>query len=446
MNKWRIFLSIPLAIVLITGCSDDKPSGPDSLFPIIYGMVRDAADSSAIEGANVMLYDADANEPVNRMFTNDKGRYGFDIEEGNYYLKVEVLGYYPMPAKDGAPIPFQTIADDTTWQVVYLDQNPNARTLGGFSGTVKTVTDEGIPGVLVITSSASGVFSGASGYDGYYVFYNIPPGTYTVECHKAGYIQDSTGIYVQVTAGSVTQNIVLLMSAGTFGTVSGNVSFVAVNNPDTGIDVTMIHPEAQEAIPSLTTSINPNSGAYSITNIPFDTYIVWASYRNDGYVMDPDAIHKFGLAISTLSAANPDTSVSFKVTGAVYLISPTNAPDSVYPTPVYTTRPAFTWMKTSSYASAKEYVIEVFNSNGQVIWGGFDSSGVIKHPKIEPGDTMSVVYNFDSSAVDSLHVGETYRWKAYADNDATANVQTLLSSSERLMGLFKVVADTSKAY
>ena len=93
-----------------------------------------------------------------------------------------------------------------------------------------------------------------------------------------------------------------------------------------------------------------------------------------------------------------------------------------------------------------EYIIEVFNSNGEVIWGGFDSSGVIQHPKIEAVNSMSVVYNFDSSAVDSLHVGETYRWKVYADNDATANVQTLLSSSERLMGLFKVVADRSKAH
>ena len=446
MGMCRTLFTVSCILVLFWGCTKDKPSGPDPQFPIIFGTVRDASDSTAIEGANVMLYDANINEPVNRVFTNENGRFSFDVEEGNYYLKVEALGYYPTPPKDGAPIPFQTIADDTTWQVVYLDQNPNANTLGGFGGTVKTAADDGIPSVLVIATSASGVYSGASGFDGYYVFFNILPGTYTVECHKAGYMQDSTGVTANVVAGSITQDIDLLMAAGTFGTVSGNVAFVAVNNPDTGIDVTMIHPEAQEAIPGLSTSIDPNSGAYSITNIPFDTYIVWASYRNDGYVMDPDAIHKFGLAIAILSAANPDTTISFKVTGAVYLISPTNAPDSVYPVPVYTSKPTFTWMKTSSYASAKEYVVEVFNSKGEVIWGGFDSSGVIKHPKIEPGDTMSVVYNFDSSAVDSLHVGETYRWKVYADNDATANVQTLLSSSERLMGLFKVAVDSSDHY
>lgn len=443
MDNWRTFFSVSLVIVIITGCSDDKPSGPNPQYPIIYGTVRDAADSSVIEGANVMLYDANANEPVNRMFTDAEGCYGFDVEEGNYHLKVEALGYYPTPPKDGAPIPFQTIADDTTWQVVYLDQNPNSSTLGGFSGTVKTAADEGIPGVLVIASSAPGVYSGASGFDGYYVFFNIPPGTYMVECHKAGYMQDSTGITTSVIAGSITQDIDLLMAAGTFGMVSGNVAFVAVSNPDSGIDITMIHPEAQEAIPGLSTFINPTSSAYTISNIPYDTYIVWASYRNDGYVMDPDAIHKFGLAIATLSESNPDTTINFKATGAVQLISPTNVPDSVYPVPVYTSKPTFTWMKTSSYASVKEYVIEVFNSKGEVIWGGFDSNGVIKHPKIEPGDTISVVYNFDSSAVDSLHVGETYRWKVYADDDATANVQTLLSSSERLMGLFKVIVDTS---
>lgn len=35
--------------------------------------------------------------------------------------------------------------------------------------------------------------------------------------------------------------------------------------------------------------------------------------------------------------------------------------------------------------------------------------------------------------------GKTYRWKVYADNDDAANVQTLISSSENHMGLFKYV-------
>ena len=118
MNMWRIFFSVSLVIAMFFGCSKEKPSGPSPQFPIISGTVRDASDSSAIEGANVMLYDANANEPVNRMFTGAKGRYGFEVEDGNYYLKVEALGYYPTPPKDGAPIPFQALSDDTTWQDV----------------------------------------------------------------------------------------------------------------------------------------------------------------------------------------------------------------------------------------------------------------------------------------------------------------------------------------
>jgi hypothetical protein len=159
--------------------------------------------------------------------------------------------------------------------------------------------------------------------------------------------------------------------------------------------------------------------------------------------MDPDAIHKFGLPIVTLSQSNPDTTIDFKVTGAILLESPTNPADSVYPVTVETRTPTFTWTKTSSYSSTKEYVVEVLDRKGRVIWGGFDSTGIIHHQQIASSTPLSVVFNFDGSATDTLVAGEIYRWKVYADDDANANIQTLLSSSEYLMGLFKVVADTT---
>ena len=80
----------------------------------------------------------------------------------------------------------------------------------------------------------------------------------------------------------------------------------------------------------------------------------------------------------------------------------------------------------------------MYDSQGNTIWGGYDDAGVVQHPQIDFHQT-SVVFNFDGSATELLQDGETYRWKIYADNDDAANVQTLISSSEDQMGLFKYI-------
>jgi len=441
MNKKILIASI--SAIFLSACSNNPTEPADPLTSTIVGSVSNSSDSSAISNANVSLYDANTNEPVNRVLTDSEGNYTFTVIEGNFYLKIDAQGYYSAPPEDGAPIPFGAPGNDTTLQQIFLDARPDSSTLGGFSGNVNPSDTSGISGVLIIATSSQNTFSGTTGPDGYYVFYNVPPGTYQLEYHVAEYLPVSTGVTVTVTAGVITDNVDSEMASGAMGKVSGQVSFVAVSNPSFDVDVTVIHPQAREAIPGLSTFINAQGGSYSISSIPYDTYIVWASYRNDGLVMDPDAIHKSGLPIITFSDAFHETSISFKVTGAVELISPTNLPDSVYPTPIFTTQPTFTWTKTSSYASVKEYIIEVFNSKGEVIWGGFDDNGVIRHPKIDPQETTSVVYNFDGSAINPLEQGQTYRWKVYADDDADPNVQTLLSSSENLMGLFKVTFDST---
>ena len=86
---------------------------------------------------------------------------------------------------------------------------------------------------------------------------------------------------------------------------------------------------------------------------------------------------------------------------------------------------------------AKEYIVEVFDSNGETIWGGFNDTEV-QHTQIGQNAT-SAVFNFDGSATDELQDGEVYRWKIYADSDDLQNIQGLISSSEDQMGLFKYV-------
>ena len=75
--------------------------------------------------------------------------------------------------------------------------------------------------------------------------------------------------------------------------------------------------------------------------------------------------------------------------------------------------------------------------NGNLIWGGFTASGEIRHFQI-PKELNSVEFNFDGSALMQLQPGDIYQWRLYSDDEATSGVQTLLSSSEDLMGLFRV--------
>jgi hypothetical protein len=95
------------------------------------------------------------------------------------------------------------------------------------------------------------------------------------------------------------------------------------------------------------------------------------------------------------------------------------------------------WTKTSSYASVKQWIIEVRDINGNRIWGGFEPDGSITHDFIAAG-TTSVEFNFDGSASSALLPGEIYQWSIWADDDTEPGIQTLLSSSEDLRGLFQV--------
>jgi hypothetical protein len=124
--------------------------------------------------------------------------------------------------------------------------------------------------------------------------------------------------------------------------------------------------------------------------------------------------------------------LDFSVTDAITIISPTNSPESIIPALADSVVPTFKW---DAYPQTKEYIIEVRDINGNLIWGGFTETGEIRHSQI-PKEWNSVEFNFDGSASSQLQPGNIYQWRLYTDDDATSGVQTLLSASEDLMGLF----------
>ncbi|MCH7534454.1 MAG: carboxypeptidase regulatory-like domain-containing protein, partial [Bacteroidetes bacterium] len=226
-----------------------------------------------------------------------------------------------------------------------------------------------------------------------------------------------------------TPDIDLTLADGASGSVSGTVTFLATQNIE--VDVSLTHPLTKESIPGLNTTTS--SGKYSIANVPDGKFLARASFVNDAKVMDPDWIVKNGepFVIVSSNAVTRD----FSVTGAIAVVSPTNVFTSTTPVET-TTTPTFEWDK---YSSTSDYVIEVRNANGILIWGGFSPDWSKKNIVI-PSSQNTVLYDFDASATEPLVVGKTYRWRVYASKDAGGGASwDLISASEEQMGLFKIV-------
>jgi len=430
-NLLAIFLLLVSAFV---GCSGGGGSSSGSLPMGTLALgVTDSATSESVNGASVAVYDA-SNIVVTKGSTDRNGEFIYSLSSGTYSIYVDAQDYMSVPPDGHDAIPFEITSDQTTTQSVALNEHPSSGTTGQISGNVMTPSPDlnGISGVLVVAKDANQNLTASTitGPDGVYMLYNVLPGIYTLEVYLAGYREVSNPVDADVNAGEVYEANDVIMSEHSNADLYGHVSFLAVVNGV--VDITLIHPDTLDTIPGLST-YNDSNNTYRLEGVPPGTFIAWASFSNDGYVMDPDSISKHGLPQISFTVRSTDQQQDFEVTDAVIIVAPTNDADLVVPVEVNTSTPTFTWEK---YPSAKEYVIEVFNSNGETIWGGFDANGIVRHPQISQNET-SAVFNFDGSATAQLQDGQTYRWKIYADDDDALGVQNLISSSEYQMGLFK---------
>jgi hypothetical protein len=153
-------------------------------------------------------------------------------------------------------------------------------------------------------------------------------------------------------------------------------------------------------------------------------------------VVDPDRIIKFGEPLVAVSGGI--TELDFDVTGAVKLIGPSNGMSNLQPIEVSSAAPMFEW---TPYPSTSDYVIEVSNSDGEIIWGGFNTDNDQPAKRITiSSDQTSIVYNSDNGALESLEAGKIYRWRVYASKDDVQETSgwKLISVSEDQQGLILV--------
>jgi hypothetical protein len=425
MNKYLTLSLIIFSTVFFTSCSDDNPININ--YSVISVLVKSSVDSSVIPGANVILYNASNGNSLRRATSGSNGVAFFgETDPGNFYVRITAQNFNELPPVHITPVPFNTSAGATVTHTYYL--SPQYGQLGMISGYV----NPRIEGILIKASNESNShYSTYSGPDGYFILFNLPFSNYTLIGLKTGYRSDSLyQVTVSELQEAVHQEISISQVQGSG--LTGSVTFLAVNNGI--VDISLLDRQSLSAVNGLSALISENR-FYNITGIPKGEYLAWASFQNDGYVMDPDWIFRNpgGLNVSFLSDSG-SKSLNFSVTGAVSLVFPTNPSNSIIPAEVDTVVPLFSW---TAYPQTKEYIIEVRDMNGNLLWGGYLPDGTIRHAAITK-ETTSVRYNFDGSASAELKRGDIYQWKIYSDDTAVPNIQKLLSSSEDLMGLFRI--------
>jgi hypothetical protein len=431
MKKYSIFI-LPFFILnaIFFGCSSDDPKPKTGK---LTGKVTDIVTSAALADVKVIVFNADDNAPTgNTLMTDANGAFSTSLTPGNYFLKFYKQGYDAIPPSGIEAVAFSIEAGSSSDQSA--EMYPSVITNAGFiSG--KVTASAAVPGVLIVAEDAENgrAYSSVSDDDGGYEIYNVPAGTYSVKAYAAGH--SSNTISASVTDNIETADINIVLTAGASGKLSGSVRNLATGNKD--VDVSLVHPITKETIPGLST--HTTNLMYSISNIPDGTYIARATFKNDERVMDPDRIAKFGEPVVTFSGNTID--LTFDITSAVSISTPTNEASSTEPVEVNSTAPTFTWLP---YSSTSDYVIEVTDaSTGVVVWGGFDKSGALPVKMIViPSSQKSIQFNSDGNAtISQLTPGKIYRWRIFASkNDQNSTTGwTLISASEDQLGLVKIV-------
>ena len=417
------------SFIFYSGCSDDSsPSAPVKTTGTVKAVILSAINSSGIVNANVVLYNADNNEAILRKSSDSNGECLFECEPGNYFIRIAAQDYKPLPPENNTPVPFAIDKGEAITREFYLESLDVGQP-GQISGSVSPVVNN----VLIIAEETDGSrYSTVTGPDGYFVLFNLPYGNYSLYAYKAGYEADTVNT-AELSYNSPSASVTITLKQVTGSILKGKVTFLAIQN--SVVDISLVDSSTFSAIPGLSTFSDTSGLDYEINNIPSGTFLAWASFKNDGYVMDPDWIFKNPGVLNVTFTEGDTVGLNFSVTGAITINSPTNPPDSIYSVTADSSIPTFDW---DEYPSAKEYIIEVRKMNGTIIWGGFNADGTINHHQIDAQTSSSVLFNFDGTALETLQVGEIYQWKIYADDSKDAGVQTLISASEDLMGIFEI--------
>ncbi|MEN8138866.1 MAG: carboxypeptidase regulatory-like domain-containing protein [Bacteroidota bacterium] len=425
----KIILVSFLSVLTFSSCrKDDKEDQPP--MGTLEGTITSEVTGEILSGARIDIYLENGDPAEIDLVSDENGYYETEIKPGNYSARIHMQGYESIPQVGIMPVGFSIIDDETTTKDYAMDESEVVN--GGWISGKVTSDANPVAGVMMVAYSGSHTYSALSNGNGEYTIYNVPAGSYSLRGWKQDYNSEALALSVEENTEK-TQHYT--MAGGALGALNGTITFLATQNGI--VDVTLIDPESNQAIPGLSVATDEN-GSYTLTGVPNGTYIARASYKNDTYVIDPDWIFKFGEPFVTIN--DDEINKDFSVTGAVTLTGASNAYPDAIPVEITETAPTFTW---AAYSSTSDYAFELSDAEGNIVWGGITGAygSMVKKVVIDPKtEGTSYTYPSDGSAP-ALETGKIYRWRVYASKD---NIQAqegwaLISVSEDQMGLFVIV-------
>lgn len=404
-----------------TGCEGDlaceyaEGQGAGCFEPVhVEGRVFDLASDGPIEGARVVATDANSAPVSGVAVTAADGTYSLRVPtprdadgglvESSITLRADAEGYLSFPSPPRFAVPVDTSmasGDPLVVENAATDVALIALPDGAGTGTITgTVVAERPRGTLVVAGGDVGSGGGVTGFadfDGTYTVFNVPAGQVGVRGYKVGIQLE--GATADVAGGEVTSGVDLTASGEATAVVSGKVEIV---NPGEGRDTSVILVVDETFDPTFASGetapglrIAPVSGDFSLEGVPDGNYAVLAAFENDFLVRDPDtSIAGTDIVHITVSGGDLALSDSFKVTGALDVVSP-DAEEVVSGTPT------FVWTDDSG---EDHYEVVVFDALGNLVWEKTDVPGVsgdreVSVPYEGPDLEAGVLYQFRATSI-----------------------------------------------
>jgi hypothetical protein len=380
----------------------------------VKGMVFNLATNAPIEGARVVARDANNAALSGVEVTDAAGNYTLRVPaprnadgtpvQGAVTLRADASGFltFPKPPRVAIPVelsqatgnPLTVESASTSIGMLALQSTTG---LGTIRGKVEADNPRGAVIVAGGAVDEGGGVTGVADTDGTFAVFNVPAGSREVRGYKAGLLLDPET--ANVVAGQTTENVILRSPGPAIAVVSGSIQIV---NPEAGEDTSVIlavdetfDPDTAqgEAPPGL--RVAPVDGAFEILDVPNGNYVVLAAFENDSLVRDPDqAIGGTKIVRITVAGANVQMPESFKVTGALDVVSPDKEQ-------VVSGTPTFVWVDDSG---EDHYEVVVFDAFGNKIWEDLAIPGVsgAKNVEVPYGGTAltsGVLYQFRATAI-----------------------------------------------
>ncbi|XXX80645.1 hypothetical protein WMF30_17970 [Sorangium sp. So ce134] len=413
-------------------CEEVEGAEPACFDPVtLRGRVYDSLDDKGIAGARVLARDANDAVISRVAITGADGSYELAVParrdasgapvRTDVTLRADALAYetFPKAPRVALPIDLSTASTASTasgkplgiasaaTEIALLPLS-DSEGLGSISGVVQA---DQPGGTLVVAGGATG----AADLDGSYAIFNVPAGEVTVKGYAAGLALDTAS--ATVAAGKETTGVDLHATGDATAVVSGKVEIV---NAPGGSATSVILVVADTFDEMTARGETPRGlrqgnvdGEFSIAEVPDGEYVILAAFENDALVRDPDtSIGGTEIVRITVSGADVAVQESFKVTGALAVVSPgASSMEEV------SGMPTFVFEDDSS---EDLYEVTLFDALGAKIWENLEV------PKVSGSENVSVAY--DGPA---LMPGMIYQFRATSKKDATP-----ISQTEDLMGVF----------